>query len=193
MDAEFVKALAASVSVVAAEHQEAQAAREEKRAAESELLARVVALVKPALRALSTRPVISSATSWHGGNTHTDTDTERADWAGVRLAGSNGPDEDHSSDTRGSYEGSDLFLLPDGSWRELAYEGHWSRWQGADSSWEASVRDLDVSEVVAEYDVEKLVAALVVALDKAKGSRAGSTKSARGRVEKFRSLLVLLK
>lgn len=190
MDTETAKSLAESVAAVASEHQEAQEAHRQANEAEAELLARVVEMAKPALKALSTRPKVSSTTTWHNVETHTE--KTFAGWAGLRLAG-DGADEDFPRDNSGSYEGCDLFLLPDGTWKELVYTGSWSRWQGAGSHWEAEERERSTAQVVAKYDVDDLVTELVAAIDKAKGTRAGSTKAALARAEKFRGLAVLLK
>lgn len=176
---------------VAAQHEEHQAALAALAAEEAALLDRVVGIVRPALRALSSRPLVGSRTCWHGASTSTS--THRADWRGVRLAGSDGPDEDHPRDNDGAYEGSDLYLRPDGTWTQLAYTGTWSRWQGATCEWEAEAVTLTVAQVVAEYEVADLVRALLAACERQlAGNATARTAAARQRAATLAALVALL-
>jgi|GEM_PF-1703531 len=149
-----------AIAALAAADTAAREARDAELAAEAELLGAVVALVAPALRAMTIRPRTSERTYWIG-TTHTDTDTERAAWAGVLLTDERaGPSKRNARANDGAYVGADLFLCPspDGPvFRRLAYDGHWSNWQGAASSWESTEEVLSVAEVVSRYELGVLV------------------------------------
>lgn len=132
-------------------------AADEERTAETALLERIVELVRPALKALATRPVIEERHTGHATMTARH-HTVRADFRGVCLSDDNpGPLEDNGRDNTGAYCGSDLFLLDDGTFAELEYEGTWSRWQGSTSEWTATVKRLTPKEVAAEYDLDQII------------------------------------
>ncbi len=132
--------LAQVLPTVLAEDAEALAARERETAAAAVLLERFVAMVKPAVRALGSRPRISQRIFWV--DCCQEEKVTRAPWRGVLLSpGSAGPEEDHPRANAGEYEGVELWLREDGTLIELTYSGSWSRWQGASSSWEAEERE----------------------------------------------------
>jgi len=188
MDLEALKQAAAQV---ASEAHEAELAHADLRSAETKLLSTLVELTQPALRALSSRPVVSSATTWHGAET--DTVITRADWRGLYLGnGRVGPEQDHPRDNAGLYEGTDLFLRDDGQFVELTYEGRWSRWQGAGEHWTAHELLRSPEQVAAEYDVDSLAESLSAAVQKALGTRTKSAKAATERANKLKALTVLL-
>lgn len=176
---------------VAAQHEEHQAALAALAAEEAALLDRVVEIVRPALRALSSRPLVGQRTCWPDRVSTATADT-RADWRGVRLAG-DGPDEDHPRANDGAYEGTDLYLRPDGTWSRLRYSGTWSRWQGATSEWEAEVEVLATAQVVRTYEVADLVRALLAACERQlAGNATARTAAARQRAAKLAALVALL-
>jgi hypothetical protein len=183
--------LAADAAAVAQEAADAAAAHQARREAEARLLDTVVGQVRPALKAISSRPQVSYRDQWHD-NAYTSDKVTHADWAGVLVAGDRVPGRDHPRDNDGAYEGWGLYLLPDGSWRELTFEGYWSKWQGVSSSWEAKSKAVTTAEVVAEHNAENIIVALSEAIAKAKGTRANSTAKAKARAEKLAAVAALL-
>jgi hypothetical protein len=158
--------------------------------AEAELLTRVVEAVKPALRAVSTRRRITERTFWPDRACPETVYT--AGPAALRVHGS-GPKEDYPRANRGSIEGTDLFLNPDGTWTETTYSGSWSRWQGEGSSWDAEAKVLTAHEVAKAYDVDDVIKAIGEALTKAKGTREKPTARALDRAAKVRAVAELVK
>jgi hypothetical protein len=190
----LIPQVAARVPQIVADHAAASAAHEEMIAAEAMLLDRLVAIVRPAIQAIGTRPRISSASSGGNNGCNPWSEEERAAWRAISAASDAkpGPTRDKRGDENmGSYGGSDLFLLADGTWCELAYEGTWSNWQGATSSWTASSKALTTIEVARAYDVDEVVARLCQVVTEA-GSRAKSTAKAKARAEQLQALVVLL-
>lgn len=193
MEATNLEGMKDLVTSVAAEHAAAEAAKAAELAAEEKLLESVVEMVRPALRALSTRPRVSYTCRYCDDQAYTSEAVTRAEWAGVWVAGTSGPDRDEPRDNAGAFEGWDLFLRPDGSWVRLGYSGRWSRWQGSTTSWESEEQDLDLANVAKRYDVDEIVEALKQALTKASGTRAKVTKAAAERTSKLTAVVQLLK
>ena len=184
--------IAALVPTVASQAEAHEAAVQASHGAGAALLERVVQLVKPALRPLSTRPVVSSRTFWPD-RIQTATEETRASWSGVLLAGSTGPGEDFPNANQGTYEGQALYLLPDGTFRWLTFSGTWSRWQGVSSEWETTAADLSMAEVVHRYSLADLLAKLLEVLQQeADGKRPERTAAATARAVKLQSIVALL-
>lgn len=185
--------MAATVASQHAEYEAAVAAEEE---ADAALLTALVETVRPALRALSSRPLIASRTWWVD-NISTDTETRRAEWRGLYMRAvsdsPSGPAQDYPRANSGAFVGRDLFLREDGTWVRLTYAGSWSKWQGSSDEWEAEEQVLTALEVAQEYKVADIVesvrAALQAQLDGAKGSR---TKAARERAARVAALAALV-
>jgi hypothetical protein len=176
--------------VVAAEHAASVEAHQAVTEAEADLLARVVEAVKPALRAVSSRRRVTERTFWPD-----RVCTETVYTAGplaLRVYGS-GPTEDYPRANRGSIEGTDLYLNPDGTWTEATYSGSWTRWQGESSSRDATDKALTVREVADAYGVDDIFAAIGEALSKAKGTRDKPTAKALERAERVRAVACLVK
>jgi hypothetical protein len=185
--------IAARIPQIVADHAAAVAAREELIAAETALLDRLIAIVKPAIQAIGDRPCISYATSGGKNNCNPWTEDERAAWRGVCTTDAKpGPARTkRGDDSTGPYEGNDLFLCADGTWCELTYEGTWSIWEGATDSWKATATVLTTATVAREYDVDAIVGRLCQVVIEA-GTREKSTAKARARAEQLRALIVLL-
>jgi len=177
----------------------------QERAAAVALLGRAVELARPGLRAVSSRPLVCE--DWEDRDDGFQLDdeeprTERADWAGLYLGdGRPGPERvdrwrQGQEQTRGTWGGTDLFLLPDGTFKSLSYSGTWSRWQGSSSPWMADEADEEIEAVVAAkwapsggQSVKRLAEALQKELD---GGRQKATKAALDRAERLRALAALL-
>lgn len=108
---ELIAEIETMAPAVAAGHEALTLALDDQITAETELLTRLIKhLGARTLDACSTRPRLNATTSG------------RAEWCGVCLTDKRpGPVLDHARDNSGHYEGSDLFLLPDGTFRELVY------------------------------------------------------------------------
>ena len=185
-------AIAATAAIVATEYETSREAIAERDTAEADLLSALVAKVLPALPAICSR-VKSRHASWVASSRPSE--IEYHDWRGLRVSG-DGPSQggDRRDGAGGPYEGEDLYLLSDGTFAEVTWGGHWSRWDKSCDELTSSVVRLDGTEhVAAHYEVEPIVSALSAALDKANGSREKVTKAARERAEKMRSLTSLLK
>lgn len=167
IDLETLHQNATTVALRAGAIREAKAKEAE---AGKALLTAVLAKVgTEALRGIATRPVIRERTWWPD-SVSTDSETTRASWAGICVAGQARATMDHPRANTGDYEGDGLFLaIEDGliSWRCLGWGGTWSRWQGASSEAEATETPLTLEEVARTYDVPKIVAELSEAFAKA--------------------------
>jgi len=183
--------LSAKIARVAEQHAVFKGAIADERDAEAELLERLIAMLRPALPAVSTKPILSQVTRWHG-NVSTSTQDNRAEWRGLRVQG-DGAEYDHPRDNAGSYKGTDLYLRSDGTWCELAYSGNWSRWQGATTEWTSELSILSSREVADQYDLAPIVETLVGAIDQQlTGSTTKRTATASERAKKLRALAALL-
>jgi hypothetical protein len=184
-------ALAALATQVGAQHDTMAEAFEGERAAEAALLEQIVAAVRPALKALSSRLKASERTWWP---TSTETATERTDHPerGVRLAGS-GPERDHPRANDGQVEGRDLLLLDDGTFARLDWSGTWTRWQGRTSAEESALTRISTLDVVAGWDVDEIASTLAKKLQAHVAGRSEkTTQAALARAEKLRSVALLL-
>ena len=195
MDETTLKNLSEQAQAVAGEQEDLDRAIDEERTAEAAVLERVIEAIRPGLRALSGR--IRTAVdrrhhadvNYHGGTTEEEYDPR----CGIRVAGS-GPEEDCPRANAGSYEGCDLYLLSDGSFLELTYEGSWSRWQGSSWGWTSVATILSPREVMDEYALDPIVQTISAAVSKAATSegRAKRSAAAKERAEKLRALTTLL-
>ena len=184
-------ALADLARQVAAQHAEMTSAISDERAAEEELLARIVDSVKPALRALSSRLLASERTFWPD-SVSTATERSYHEERGVRLHGG-GPSRDHPRANDGAIEGLDLVLLEDGTFARLDWTGTWTHWQGRASVDESTLTRLSLRDVVDGWDVDILAAGLHDRLTAQLEGRAPKrTASARERAEKLRAVSSLL-
>jgi hypothetical protein len=190
MNTSTVENIATLASTVAAEHAASVEAHAAVTEAEAVLLERVVEAARPALRAISTRLRTSERVWWP---TSVETATECANGPiALRVVG-NGAGYDHPRANAGKYEGTDLLLLPDGSWVERTYSGSWSRWQGSSSAWESEDTLLAVAEVARDYDAYAVIAAIGEALTKAKGTREKPSARALERAAKVRAVAELVR
>lgn len=188
---ETLAALERLAPVVEAQHGALVAAIEEEATAEAALLARVVDIVRPALRALSSRLLASERVFWPD-NVSTATEQSYHEERGVRLAGS-GPERDHPRANDGAIEGLDLVLLEDGTFARLDWSGSWTRWQGRTSHEESALTRLTLADVVAGWDVDDLSRVLVEKLEAQVNGRAPkTTAAAKDRAEKLRAVSALL-
>jgi hypothetical protein len=188
-----IEQIKAKADRVAAEHADVLAAKDAEEAAEAALLEKVVEAVRPALRALASRVKTADRVE-HFADVDRQRETETlATWRGLCLTGTPGPLRDNPRDNRGSYEGSDLFLLVDGTFVELAYGGSWSRWQGSSWGWKTTERTMTIAEVAHEYKLEPIVEALSEALDQhTQGGRPARAKAMRERAAKLAALVALI-
>ena len=147
-----------------------------------------------ALRAVATRPVIRER-MWWPDSVSTDSETTRASWAGICVAGQARATMDHPRANTGDYEGDGLFLaIEDGliSWRCLGWGGTWSRWQGASSEAEATETPRSLEEVARTYDVPKSVAELSAAFAKAAAHDDGRAERFTADAERMHALARLV-
>ena len=176
---------------VAEQHATMETAIAEERAAEEELLEKVVDAVRPALKALSSR-ILATERTWWPTSVETATDKSFHPERGVRLDG-NGPVRDHPRANDGAVEGEDLVLLEDGTFARLDWSGTWTRWQGRTSEETSTLTRLTLAEVVETWDVDQLAARLHELLEQHLAGRATkTTASARERTAKLRAVSALL-
>ena len=189
----LIESLAATASQVADLATAQQDAADAERRAEVELLDRAIDVVRPALRALASRIVVERTVSGIG------TDRERSSYRvsehrGLLVGGTAEPELDAPRDSRGKYEGSGLYLLADGTWLGVTYEGSWSKYQGEGRHWDGAEVALSTDGVLAHWtDADVVIAALRDALEAQLNSkRAERTLRALGRAAKLRALSELL-
>jgi hypothetical protein len=190
--------LAETAATVAAEAAEADAAREQLEAAQAALLERVIASVRPALRAIGTRPLDAyhmahHADVNHNGGVRTE---ERFPFRCVCISdGEPGPMEDAPRANEGAYHGEDLFVREDGALIGFTYSGSWSRWQGSSWGWTAEITQYPTpAEAIAAgwRNVDAYVKNLAAAVAKAEGSRANAIATNRARAEQLTAIVALL-
>ncbi len=181
----------ATATVAAAEERD-QAATAERQAA-AELLALVVDIVRPSLRAIGSR-VETSHCHWTA--ERRDPDSERTSDRYVPLTGDLEPYSRNQTENEGVYHGRDIALREDGAIVRLRYEGSWSRWQGAANRWETSIREYSsAEEAVADgwLDVGTYVDTLAKALDSAAPGLKARAEKARKNAAKLRAVVELLR
>lgn len=199
-----LEGLAARADEVADVFDRSQAANQDNALAEAELLAAVMAVVAPALPALSDRVAIRQTTTSLG------TTADYASWRGVHIGSfrylkrdgaleAPGPVPTRHADdpARGTFAGVDLFAAQDGPvgalW-ELTYAGPWSSVPGEVSRWQAKVAPVDVREACVNYGVGAIVEAISRALDR-EGTHRREERSGRlrARAERLRAISTLVK
>jgi hypothetical protein len=197
------------VNTVASEAAEGDTALSERRTAEAELLARVIDLARPALRAIGTRPVIRYHIAHHAdvnynGGARTE---ERYEQRCVPLSASEfGPEEDCPRANEGTYGGKDLGLREDGVLVQFDYSGDWSRWQGSSWGYEAEITEYESAadaladgwhtskpDGFAPRGVDLYLDRLAQTLESAVGKRKDRVKADRARAEKLAAVSSLLK
>jgi hypothetical protein len=157
------------------------------------LVTEILSIIRPAVRALGTRPLISDSYI-AGGNRLVYV---RASWRGIALTTTKPGAERQKirrDDNDGAYGGSDVFLREDGVLVELTYAGSWSNWQNARCAWESAEREISIAKFVAEWSCaspESLIDHLQEIVDAA-GDRAPKTAAARDRAGKLRAIVALL-
>lgn len=188
--------LTALVSQVAEESAELGAAREAETIAAAAVLDRLITATRPALRAIGTRHKIQSRIWWPD-RVSTTEDVERAAYRTVCLSDDKaGPELDHPRANDGSFEGFELHLREDGSLEEWEYSGTWSRWQGTEDTWEASVTRYPSPEAAVRdgwTDVESYAARLAARLQAAAGSRKQNIAAAIARAARLDAVATLLR
>lgn len=161
---------------VAEAHADHEIAKAEINAADAALIERLVAIVTPALPALTSRVQIDETPD--GGETF-------AAWRGVYLNFTNlsvGPGL--SSDR---YRGVDLFLTEYGTFIELTYTGRTA------TGWTSSTRLPNFAEVGAEYDGEDVAKALLKALEAAAaGNLTKRAEQLRTKAARIQAIVALL-
>ena len=191
---EVLSKIGALAPKVAQEHEEFTQAVAAEQSAKVALLEHVIEAAKPALRALASK-ITKSYRHWWIDNARGDSeDTFYADRGFCLTDDRQGPISKNTTSFTGVYNGTDVILRVDGSLAEVEYNGEWSNWQGAASSWDSEMHATTAWDLVADdYDVEKLIDRLVTALEKQTGTREKVTKTAIDRAEKLRSIVRLAK
>ena len=191
---EVLSKIGALAPKVAQEHEELTQAAEAERSAEVALLEHVIEAAKPALRALASKIKQSYHHWWIDNARGDEKDTFYAQRGFCLTDAQQGPLSKNATSFTGTYTGEDVILLVDGSLAVVEYNGEWSNWQGAPSSWDSEMHATTACDLVADdYDVEKLIDWLVTALEKQVGTREKVTKTAIDRAEKLRSIVRLAK
>jgi hypothetical protein len=174
-----------------------QAARQEQafselESAEAALLDATVEAAKPGLRAVSSRIQIGHRQWWPDGSVCTNDEDQYLDGRGLRVEGG-GPSEDNPTANDGAVVGEDLYLLEDGRWLGVTYEGSWTRWQGRSSGWTATTRELTSLEVASEWVAASVIQTISSALEsQVSGKREKATRKALERAEQVRAVTTLL-
>ncbi len=172
-------------------HGQMVAAIDAERSAEAQVLARAIDLARPALRSVCSRLLLGVSTQWHD-NAYTQDTNAYSKTRTVRLAGDDGPSRDHPRDTAGRYEGCSLHLCSDGILYEVTYVGHWSKWQGTGSAWQACLREVTPREAMDDWELSDCLAVLRDALQSVvQGKAPERANAARARAERLAALCTL--
>lgn len=189
-----VEALAAQASRVAAEDARLRAALAAEGDARSELLRQVLAAVAPALPALSGRILLSSVV--RVGTDRSESDEQRVYYSesgapirGVHVAGDATPRKDLPSSDAGTLRGRGIWLLEDGRFLELSFDGRWSKKDSPASTWIAQPREVALGEI-ARDSLTDVLARLASALEKQ--TPEARAVAAEARTARLRAVLTLL-
>ncbi len=185
---EEVQTQAQTVATQSEAHQEAIAA---ERSAEAALLDRLIEVVRPALRALSSRILTRHDTTGGANGCNPVEIKEYHATRGLLVVDEYRRNKD-SSGNSGSYSGYGVYLLADGTLARAKQSGTWSAWQGDwdRTSWELT--PTTSGEVMKRDTIDEIVVALAEALEKQSGLD-GAAKAAVLRTEKLTALLALMK
>lgn len=199
-----IEQLTTKINTVIEQEATARVAEQQELAAQVALVTQILEILRPAVRALGTRPLIAYT---YAGATSTET---HASWRGICLTGDAGPLKTVSgsrrawpdTDTNGSYHGEDIFLTEDGL-VELQYAGTWDQmdgsgnWSSAGSgNWSSAVVEYTVEKfclIWGSADPERLLQTILALIDKAGDRHAKATEAANRHAEKFRALAALVK
>jgi hypothetical protein len=177
---------------VASEFSASQAAHAAAELAEGGLLRDVIAAIKPAIPALSSRIVSHSyETGGRNGCNPVSRKSHHSERGFLLVDGYESTMDETGN--RGDLGGSRLFLLPDGRLAEVTREGSCSRWQGEADEWESTLDILAADVVVERYDIEEILATITEALTKAAGSREKATAKAVERAERVSAISRLVR
>ena len=143
---------------------------DDQKTQEAEALEAMIRKVKPIMRLID-KPVYEEY--WvHSNRSGGGYDTNETFGRGILLQ----DDEEETGDTRGSYAGTELYLMRDGSVQLATINGDWSRWQGETSGRSRTFEELSYEEVVKKYDLKDIVTAINEAIAKAQRSSTGKLK-----------------
>lgn len=177
--------LTKKTELVAADDAANQTARRDLDAARADLLASVVTVVRPALRALSSRV----ARTWT--KTREGEASEPAPWRGIRLLGEGPLTVGNAS--RGAVRGRSLYLSSEGALVSCSYVGRWSKVEGEVSFWRLESSPVSALGAVEDgWDAELAMRALADALDhQLEGAKPERTRAMRERAERINAVAVL--
>ena len=167
--------LAANDAANAAEH-----------AASVELLHKVIAIAKPAVRGVGDKFMVREV--W--GSRCESVDVHYSGGRVIALNGGFGAGKRETGTGNFAYHGTDYALNERGEIIEVEWSGHLSQWDGATSERKADVKVVTADEFTADR-IGKMVGRLCDAITSA-GSRADATKTALTRAEKLKALAALL-
>lgn len=187
----ILRELGEQARVVGKQDDERRAAIRADRDSKAELLDAVVKALRPALRALATRVQLDIE------------DVRRADRLGL-LIGTKKTKASYAAGpvirpisgdpNRGRYGGEDLFLMEDGSFFEVTYDGPWSKVAGEKSGWQGIGVTIGTAEVVAGYDVANVLDEIQAALaTQAAGGAARATERAWASAERIHAIALLVR
>lgn len=170
-------------------------ARAEEAEAHRQLLERVLSLVAPALKALSTTLRVSHVRRYDAARREFDELNGTAalgerELRGVHLAGDTAPRQDVPKAPSGAYLGRGLWVLEDGRLVRLTYRGTWSQSAEDAARWEADVHLTDAAEAVRQFRVDEVVERLHAGLSR--HNRQEATQAAHQRATLVRAILTLL-
>ena len=181
-----------TLATVAKDHEAFTAALATQNEAEAALLGRIIETVKPALRALASRiKKYDFSTSGRNGCNPVSR-CEYFDERGVMLVDDFERGKD-ATGNEGTYGGSRLYLLDNGTLAYVSREGTWSCWQGAADTYTATLAIVPTVRAVEMYELTDMVEALNTKLEEqAKGSKGKRTKAATERAAKLAALASLV-
>lgn len=191
-----IEQLTTKINTVIEQEATARVAEQQELAAQVALVTRILEILRPAVRALGTRPVLARIDT--GATSET-----RASWRGICLTGVPGPLETVSgqhrawpdTNTNGAYHGEDLFLTEDGRLVELQYTGTWDRRDGS-GNWSSVECACSVEKFCLLWrraDPERLLQTILALIDKTGDRHVKATEVANRHAEKFRALAALVK
>lgn len=193
---EQIEKIVSSVPEIVQNFESSEVAQHAQRAAEIALLTRILEIVRPAVRALGTRPTVRYQLTNHGdvnyGGGIVRIDEPHRERVLPLNCNRIAPSEDAPRANSGSYEGVDYGLEADGTIVKFVWSGSWSRWQGSTDEFEAEIFYTDVPKLLENESLNSIIEHIEHAVSKA-GNRENATKKAIERADKIAAILELVK
>ena len=200
----MIDAMAGAIGPIVTAHAASESAHADRLQAQITLVAAILDLARPTVRAIGTRPKISEAQVMNGDRAPV---VQLAIWRGLvltcpvkRIRPSNDEPASTMSTTAadaksGSYGGEHVFVREDGNLAKLSYKGSCTVQRGGHDEWSATEHEISVEDFCRDWssaaDPKKLAEQLLGFMNTV-GDRGKALAKASDLADKFRAITVLL-